>query len=350
MVTTSVENTLLTTTDENMPTFSAASLGNLPAEEQAPLVDVLATRNSTHAVLLLLHKGLDQPLGLELNFSGLPDGVGELELTTLTASNADTMSLNRDPCNYTFSSSGIVGSALHVAHVENAVLVPGHRVIDASAGSIELWIRPEYDGDDSLEHPILSFGATFQLIKVTQNAIVAAWSDDAGHVIITYSDCSSWKRGAWQHVAVTWNSSGNVSLYVNASLMMEQPMSSIHAFVDNREPVFIGTSIANFNVAGNISLDEVRISSVPRSPQLIAVDFQGGLQGQPLEADVWTTALLPLDGSIAVIVGPGLADCTSAGNVTLVTAEVQLSASPGNSSSAVVMLPPMSMTRVVVRC
>lgn len=85
--------------------------------------------------------------------------------------------------------------------------------IDASKGSISFWLKPNWDGDDGVEHTFFDVdtASTFKIYKTSSNVLTFT---DGTNTATTST--TSWNKGDWHHIVATWTS-GDMDIYVDAS-------------------------------------------------------------------------------------------------------------------------------------
>ncbi len=178
--------------------------------------------------------------------------------------------------------------------------------INVAQGTIEFWLKPDWDGTDESLRPFMS-------IRVGENNYInlnkagkAPYGKLGGGICgpdetkkegFTYYrfkyDCSHWKRGEWHHYALSWRK-GELHFYVDG-----EEVDSSYEVVP---PVGLPAVIELHGFGG--LLDELRISDIPRKPfsQGKAVSREGrkrwGLRliPQPAPAPIWSLLLDDLDG------------------------------------------------------
>ena len=306
------------TTIKQTPHFAVnTSLGNIPIQAKpVASLDVAAVSHtaSAHAgtgyvseiAIVAINKDLDSTLNtsfavvVPLAWSG-PNGV-TVKMSIVSTLVPDAISLNSKDSAYVYSPKPVAGtSAITIDSPQHYLLFNGHGLLCAEHGTVEFWLRPT-SWTLGAEYPILSFGDSFQLVQAAQGALFAVWADDVGKTAAVYSanSCDWSGTGFWQHVALTWNILGNLSLYVNGTLAMTTSLGgNMHPFFDKRQPIYFGSSIASTSLSVNASFDELRFSNKTRTANEISADFAYGVKGMPLVVDNWTTALFHFDGTVA---------------------------------------------------
>lgn len=87
--------------------------------------------------------------------------------------------------------------------------------VQASGGSASMWVKPHWAGNDGVEHTLFDVdtsAGTFKLYKTTANVLTLT---DGTNTATT--DISGWTKDAWHHVAVTWDASNFLDIYVDSS-------------------------------------------------------------------------------------------------------------------------------------
>ncbi len=140
---------------------------------------------------------------------------------------------------------------------------------DRKRGTLELWVRPNWDGNDGINHTIFFSGYSsdndsFFIYKSETNKLVFKTSNNRSKSQNNPSvSVSNWESNTWYHLAFTWDS-GTKQIYIDGQLQASE--------VNNKMPdktypkVYIGTN-PDHNLYGiNGTIDELRISNVVRPP------------------------------------------------------------------------------------
>jgi len=91
----------------------------------------------------------------------------------------------------------------------------------AAAGTVQMWVRPNWDGDDGRVHQIFNSRCEgknyFNLNVLTDGTLgVATGSGGVGTYQRVNFDISDWEAGQWHHLAFTW-SGRDFALYVDGA-------------------------------------------------------------------------------------------------------------------------------------
>ncbi|MGC9317567.1 MAG: LamG-like jellyroll fold domain-containing protein [Armatimonadota bacterium] len=127
-------------------------------------------------------------------------------------------------------------------------------------GTVQMWVRLQWDGDDGEVHSLFSAyverGNYLNLTKLADNTLgVATGGAGVGSYIRVQTDISDWQAGEWHHVAFTWGG-GKLALFIDGEQIGEQEES----IPPRRAPaaITIGASLAG-------DVDELAIWSVRRT-------------------------------------------------------------------------------------
>jgi hypothetical protein len=152
---------------------------------------------------------------------------------------------------------GAFGSALRFDGQDDCLRVPDG-MLKGAAGAISLWLHT----DDTTEpkHLISSAGqgAVFSL-RLQAGQLIAGGGQDAGSKPIS---AAALRSKAWHHVAWTWKSGGELTLYVDGHLVGQQAASQL--------PDPTGVVIGKDAVSGKcfaIDVDEIRLFNRPSRPR-----------------------------------------------------------------------------------
>ncbi len=136
---------------------------------------------------------------------------------------------------------------------------------DPNQGSLEFWVKPNWNGDDGVEHEILigyvDSGNYIYLYKYTNNILYFQYRGSSGTAISTQVSATGWAAGTWYHVVAVWDKNNTVNgsnysyLYVNGS--GAGSVTAVTAMTSVPSLFFIGQSNNNtlqFNgtIAGRI--------------------------------------------------------------------------------------------------
>jgi hypothetical protein len=127
-------------------------------------------------------------------------------------------------------------------------------------GSVEMWMRPNWDGDDGQVHQMFNAlveqGNYLNLNKLDDNTLgVATGGAGVGSYQRVSCDISAWRAGEWHHVAFTWGGA-DLALFVDAQKVGEAdesipPRRAVHT-------IGIGHSLDG-------AIDELAIWAAPRA-------------------------------------------------------------------------------------
>lgn len=150
--------------------------------------------------------------------------------------------------------------------------------LNPSAGTVEMWVRPNWNGNDGLVHGLWQNNTTnsdqansVSLFKYSANQLYwRVMSPTTG-----YQDCAPdasnfFTSGQWTHVAAAYSSAGTY-LYINGNLVCSLAnITPPNALPEATARVGFGWA----NTFGNGVIDEVRISNIARTPEEIKLDAQ----------------------------------------------------------------------------
>jgi len=134
--------------------------------------------------------------------------------------------------------------------------------LDRTAGTIEFWLRPNWDGDDGQDYAFFEVGASwYNGIRLAKDGadnfrfIVWAGSNEYGvaHWV------GDWQAGEWHQIAATWQE-GEIALYEDG-VPVGREVGHVPDLLS--EPLYVGSGVWDGRVADGV-IDEFRISDVPR--------------------------------------------------------------------------------------
>jgi hypothetical protein len=165
------------------------------------------------------------------------------------------------------------------------------------AGTIEFWIKPQWNGNNGTTYTFFSVGTqrylpnNLLIEKDGANNLRFIMGVDDSEAYQAYN-LAHWVANQWHHIAVTWNIPGEMKTYIDGMERISHTASN-QDLISTVPPTLSVGSIANsFQV--NAVIEELRISDVARSPDEIAESFAAGLTIsdltiQPVATVMWPT-------------------------------------------------------------
>jgi hypothetical protein len=220
-------------------------------------------------------------------------------------------------------------------------------------GTIELWIRPRWSGNDHLDHWFFSLPGTLRIGKDAADNLRFIIGGDDSEAYQAYN-LGSWQAGEWHHVAVTWTIPGRMTTYIDAVPVISHPSRTQDLISSMPAELFVGSLGGSWQARGVI--DNLRISGIARAPEQIAASYASdirpvslaiepitsepfeswrqsaklqattniGIQEYPASQATWSTS----DPSVATVNATGVIRAIKAGRATITATigEVQGSA------------------------
>jgi len=136
--------------------------------------------------------------------------------------------------------------------------------LNRTQGSIEFWIKPDWNGDDGLDYGFFEAGDEwFNRIRFQKdganNLRFLVW-DNANEYGLAYN-VSHWKAGKWHHLAATWQEP-HIALYVDGVRVASDDNAHVPQTLDDTMQIGSVTVWQSFRAEAVI--DELRISDIPR--------------------------------------------------------------------------------------
>ena len=183
--------------------------------------------------------------------------------------------------------SGLVGHSMHAMR-NGFVKYATSDKISAASGTVEFWIRPDWNGADGGGHTFFEVGDNFNngtilAIDGANNLRFQQWGDDPTTPAVERNverdvgtSGRDWVAGQWYHVAATWNGTvGEMNFYIDGELVgARNDAVSIAEF--STEDLTIGAEAIG-NLSAEASFDEFRISDRMRTASEIMASYRSGL-------------------------------------------------------------------------
>lgn len=154
--------------------------------------------------------------------------------------------------------------------------------INAQSGTVEFWIKPDWNGNNGQEHAIMDFGEYPFFISLRRIyewvEILVGVGEDGNLWYGAGSQIADWKAGDWRHLAFTWDSS-SVAAYFDGvrvgDAIPKVPLPEI-------DKDFFQLGVPWGDGIGGV-IDEFRISNRARTAAEINQSFQfGTMQTAPV--------------------------------------------------------------------
>lgn len=134
--------------------------------------------------------------------------------------------------------------------------------LNRTAGAIEFWLRPNWDGHDGQDYAFFEVGTSWyngiRLAKDGANNFrFIVWAGSSEYGLAHW--VGDWQAGEWHHIAATWQES-EIALYEDGV-----PVGREAAYLPDllSEPLYVGSGAWDGRVAAGV-IDEFRISDMPR--------------------------------------------------------------------------------------
>jgi hypothetical protein len=159
---------------------------------------------------------------------------------------------------------GVDGSAAYIDEPDVLRYAP-HR-LELAAGTIEMWVKPSWDGDDGLNHHFVTWGeyGGLVLLKDGGNTLkiifnrqrpASGSSPETGALY----PASGWAAGEWHHIAATWGE--EIRLYVDG---VHRDTGTMEETIPITDDITIGDDFGTFAGArhADAALDDLRFHAV----------------------------------------------------------------------------------------
>ncbi len=190
----------------------------------------------------------------------------------------------------TVTSSGKIGNARSLSGTD--YITKPLNGWNPSAATIEMWVKPDWNGNDGLVHGLWQNNNTATTNQANWVSIFK-WSSNQLYLRIMsptagFQDCITdatkiFTSGKWTHIAATYDATGR-KIYANGSVVCSRgAITPPNASLDTNGRIGYGHAAA----FGSGSIDEVRISSTSRTSDEIraAYEYGLGLRSHPITID-----------------------------------------------------------------
>ena len=155
----------------------------------------------------------------------------------------------------------------------------------SAEGSLDFWVRTDWDGNDGLTHAIVSVGtkAGLRLAKTANDRLTVVWQpiEGLGALRVGVDISKDWPAHQWRHVALTWKEN-LYSLYLDgekrSAVEPEQPMPALR---DTRPLVLGGPK----SVSADLAVDLFILRDQALSPEQVTERFTRGMSALEREQD-----------------------------------------------------------------
>lgn len=181
---------------------------------------------------------------------------------------------------------GIFGQGAHLDTTDILRYVSAEN-IKAQSGTVEFWIKPDWNGNNGQEHAILDFGGYPFFISLRRISdwveILVGTGEDGSLWYGAGSNIGDWKAGEWHHLAFTWDASV-VATYFDG---VPVGQGEVKVPLPEIDQDFFQMGVPWGDGIGGV-IDEFRISDRARSAAEINQSFQfGTMQTAPVAFPVF---------------------------------------------------------------
>ncbi|MFX1391913.1 MAG: LamG-like jellyroll fold domain-containing protein, partial [Promethearchaeota archaeon] len=267
--------------------------GRIPIMSDIPYLDVMPTITGDELMVTMINKHPTEFMDINMDIEGFKSSQSAV-LKIINSSAADTIDQNPPDEFYEFG-IGKIDRGVKL-NASSPILYPSRNNAFPDKGTIEFWIKPDWDGDDYKLHPIMSIGQTFILFKAKNNYLFGFMVNDMrDEIVFVAGGTTSWSAGDWHYVAITWDTEDSLKMYIDGTETWTSLFFNNRTYFDHRNPMIIGSYISNRSLGLDGMLDELRISNISRSASEIQNNFNNA---QALLLDGNTTILFHFDGSL----------------------------------------------------
>ena len=159
------------------------------------------------------------------------------------------------------------------------------------AGTIELWIKPRWNGNDRRTHFFLTIGNALWVVKDGADNLRFFLGPEDSEAYQGYN-LGRWAANTWHHIAVTWTVPGRMITYVDGVATISHAAAQRDLVSSPPPAMTIGSQ--NGVLPANAVIDDVRLSDIARSAQEIAQSYAAGptlqrLSLKPITAQPFVT-------------------------------------------------------------
>lgn len=177
--------------------------------------------------------------------------------------------------------AGVIGQAV-VVDRNSRLTYTSDGNISATEGTIELWIKPSWNGSDNQSRTILRYGnsGSLWLSKEGTNLRLALnrANENGSLELDVVTNIQDWQSGQWHHIAASWSNAGQfLRLYVDGTLTSERSLATALPTIDNTANPTLQVGGEGVRTPLVALIDEVTISDAPRPSQDIATRMLRGI-------------------------------------------------------------------------
>ncbi len=197
----------------------------------------------------------------------LPNG------TSLSANDSTANGKNGTLDNSPSAISGVEDGAADFNGSNQDISLPG-LTIPTSAGSFSAWWRPNQNPlttQNVLFTTRSNGGVLFDLYPWSDGKFYAGWYNNGTDQRVAWNMSGTISQGNWYYVTLTWTNGGATTLYING--VSKGTTSGLNTTWNTSGVTSYLAEDHIYSYFGKISVDEVRISSIARSSDWIATEY-----------------------------------------------------------------------------
>jgi concanavalin A-like lectin/glucanase superfamily protein len=152
-------------------------------------------------------------------------------------------------------------------------------------GTLELWLKTNWPGNDGKDHGILALGKTsgIRISKSTTNELMFMWAPNGSHsqVGMKFSIARDWPAGEWRHLVFTWKQSSFLA-YLDGVVRKGMTADQDPSPLPETTPVYLG----GFEpIPGDLSVDEFALRNDQLSREEVLQHYVQGMEALEQRSD-----------------------------------------------------------------
>ena len=179
---------------------------------------------------------------------------------------------------------GVEGKAVHLKGAEY-ITFPNDVGFSSEEGSLSLWVKTDWDGNDSKIHVLAALGkkSGLRIIKDAENRLQFIWDPGGGRQSfrLHFSIANEWPAQIWRHLTFTWKK-GVYLAYVDGMVRTGgTPDDSVFPLTETTRIFLGGTTDA----LADLAIDELVLRNNEMSRAEVAQSHVSGMESLELRSD-----------------------------------------------------------------
>ncbi|OYW31107.1 MAG: hypothetical protein B7Z47_02060 [Chthoniobacter sp. 12-60-6] len=197
-------------------------------------------------------------------------------------------------------SAGVTGKAVDLKG-ESYISFPDDVHFSSEEGTLEMWIKTHWAGNDGKEHSLLALGKSsgLRIMKSKENELILMWKPgEHPQFGFKFSIANDWPKQEWRHLVLTWKRD-SFFVYVDGIVRSGGLAEAVPAPLPETSPLYLGCTDP---VPGDLMVDELILRNDALTRAEVLENYERGMSQFELRGDPRLVMRVLIDKSPATLI------------------------------------------------